>query len=263
VRFLYLIQGKAENVRKYRFLNAADSELIGLSYDQPEEGFEFLPNSSFATGRNYLLAKAMPRLAEFNYFVFLDDDVVFRRGSFNLMQETLKEFNPAIGVPLTVKTRLTAWGIEYGGEVRPIVKRQYLHYNDEQYLALRRDVIREEKLLPYLTDWDSQSWFVCCLIQEALIQHYYYGKAWQFNNCEVSNDQHSSAYPHNLDFARTEYIRWMRANFPSGTKRPALYQTTWQLSGEIFPVLRSLGNVLSAGLRSSAIYRRLRGIPPW
>lgn len=263
MRFLYLLQGKAENVRKYRFLNGVDSELIGLSYDKPEPGFEFFPNSSFATGRNYLLEQAMPRIEQFDYFVFLDDDVVFRRGSFDLMQANLRQFKPAIGVPLTEKTRLTAWGVEYAGEVNPIVRRQRFHYNDEQYMALSCEVIRDAKLTPYLTDWDSQSWFVCCLIQEALIQHYYYGRAWQFNNCEVLNDQHSNTYPHNLDFARIEYLQWMRKTFPSGTKRPALYQTTWQLSGGFLATIRSLGRVLAAGIRSSNLYRRFRGIPPW
>lgn len=263
MRFLYLIQGKAENVRKYSFLHGTNSKLIGLSYDEPEAGFEFFPNSSFATGRNYLLSLALPQLDEFDYLIFLDDDVVFRRGSFELMQENLSQLKPAIGVPLTEKTRLTALGFEFRGEVHPLFHWQKLHINDEQYLALSREVVREGLLLPYLTQWDQQSWFVCCLIQEALIQHYYFGRAWQFNNCEIRNDQHSGNYPHNLSIAQAEYQQWMKTHFPKGTKRPALYKTTWRLTNGIKSVAQNLCLSALAIIRASTPYRKIRGIRPW
>jgi hypothetical protein len=168
MKFLYLIQGKAVNVRQYHFLNSSSSELLGLSYDTPEPGFEYFPKSSFATGRNFLLDRARKRLSEFDYFVFLDDDVDFCRGSSKLMEDNLRRVRPAVGVRLTEKKRM-AFGVEVEGRIRPLIRQQRLHINDEQYLSCSRDVITDGHLLPYLTEWDRNSWFVCCLIQEALI----------------------------------------------------------------------------------------------
>jgi hypothetical protein len=166
-------------------------------------------------------------------------------------------------VPLTEKTRRTAFGVEVKGRIRPLIRQQRLHINDEQYLACSRDVLTDGHLLPYLTEWDRDSWFVCCLIQEALIQHYYFGQAIQFNNCEIRNDQHTDAYPHNLDFARAAYITWMRQRFPKGSKRPALYEATVCLDGGLSSICRSVFSSISAHVKRSVVYRRVRGIKPW
>jgi hypothetical protein len=263
MKFLYLLQGKADNVRRYHFLKSDRSDLMGLSYDQPEEGFTFLPKSTFASGRNFLFEQAIERLHDFDYFIFLDDDVEFCRGSFIKMEDNLTRFKPRIGVPLTEKTRLTAIGVELKGNIIPLVKAQKRHINDEQYLALSRDVLKDGLLLPYLTQWDLQSWFVCCLIQEALIQHYYFGKAYQFNDCEISNLQHSGSYPHNLELAQSEYRMWMKKNFPQGTKRPATYQCTLQIQKSIPGTLSSFFTALVAASKMSALYRGLRGHQKW
>lgn len=263
MRFLYLIQGKASNVRKYAFLRSESADLLGLSYDQPEPGFEFFPNSSFATGRNFLLSLATQRLSEFDYLIFLDDDVEFCRGSFLQMERNLQRYRPAIAVPLTEKTRRTPMSIERSGVIYPLFRWQHLHINDEQYLALSRAVVQQGLLLPYRTDWDRQSWFVCCLIQEALIQHHYFGQAVQFNDCEIRNDQHSDAYPHNLDFARTAYADWMRQHFAAGTKRPALYQQCVTLDHGFGGFFRSISAAVAAEIRKSRAYRFLRGRQPW
>jgi hypothetical protein len=263
MRFLYLIQGKSSNVTNFRFLRSDNTELIGLTYDTPLEGFIFFPRSTFATGRNLLYTTAIDYLQEFDYFIFLDDDVGFSRGSFKQMEGNLATFRPALAVPLTEKTRLSALGIERKGVIHPLINRQLLHINDEQYLAMSRSVLEDGYLLPYMTLWDEKSWFVCCLIQEALIQHYYFGKAYQFNDCEISNNQHSGAYPHNLEFAQSEYRQWMREHFPSGTKRPAIYQCTVQLDGSLPSIARSLYSVCSSLVRKSRTYRHFRGIQKW
>jgi hypothetical protein len=263
MRFLYLIQGKAANVRKYATLNSECSEVLGLSYDQPEPGFEYFPNSSFATGRNFLLSLATRRIGEFDYLIFLDDDVEFCRGSFLQMEQNLQKFKPAIAVPLTEKTRRTPLSVERYGVIYPLFRWQWLHINDEQYLALSREVVQQGLLLPYLTEWDQQSWFVCCLIQEALIQHYYYGQAVQFNDCEIRNDQHSDAYPHNLEFARSAYADWMRRNFEAGTKRPALYQQCVTLDRGAGDFVQSLIAAVVSMVKQSRIYRFFRGRQSW
>ncbi len=260
MKFLYLIQGKAENVVKYLRLNSATSCLHGLTYDVPQDGFDYLPKSSFAEGRNHLYGVATKRINEFDYFIFIDDDVEFQTGSFHQMETNLAKYQPSVGVPLTAKTRRSAIGFEMNSKITPLLTAQRFHINDEQYLGFRRDVVKDGKILPYLTTWDSQSWFVCCLIQEALIQHFYFNSARQFNNCEIRNDQHSGDYPHNLEFAAMAYTKYMDQNYPERRKRPAQYETLLNLTGSFGDVCRQLKNCLIALSQRTSIYRRIRGI---
>lgn len=263
MRFLYMIQGKCSNVVKYLHLNAGTSQLVGLTYDQPQAGFDFLPKSSFAQGRNHLYRLAIQRFDDFEYFVFLDDDVEFCRGSFEQMERNLARYQPSVGVPLTEKTRRSAIAVSWGEHVYPLLRSQRFHVNDEQYLACSREVIRAQKILPYLEQWDKESWFVTCLIQEALIQHYYFSTARQFNDCEIRNDQHSGDYPHNLDFARTAYLAYMREMFPSATKRPAQYFTMLRLDGSVSQLATETLRSVNALLRRTSLYRWLRGHSSW
>jgi len=260
MKFLYLIQGKAENVVKYLHLNSATSCLHGLTYDVVQDGFDYLPKSSFAEGRNHLYEVARNRLAEFNYFIFIDDDVEFQAGSFHQMEMNLVKYQPSVGVPLTAKTRRSAIGIERKARVIPLLTAQRFHINDEQYLGLRRDVVEEENIMPYLTAWDAESWFVCCLIQEALIQHFYFKSARQFNNCEIRNEQHSGDYPHNLEFATATYKQYMDQHYPGLKKRPAQYETLLNLTGSVADIFQQLRTSVIALLRRTSVYRRLRGI---
>lgn len=230
MRFLYLMQGAAKNVASYRDLGRAGrSTLLALTYDTPLDGLDFLPQSSFAQGRNHLYRKAAEVADRFDYFIFLDDDVEFTRGSFERMEENLERHGPAVGVPLTEKTRRSVIGFERRGHIHPLVRKQRFFLNDEQYLAVDREVLGDGRILPYLEDWDERSWFVCCLIQEALIQHHYHDRSWQFNDCEILNEQHSNAYPQNLDFAVETSREWLDRNLPPDRRRPA-----------DFPVLVSL-----------------------
>jgi hypothetical protein len=260
MRFLYLIQGKAENVVRYHHLNSETSCLYGLTYDVERDGFDFLPKSSFAEGRNHLYGLATKRIHEFDYFIFIDDDVEFQSGSFCQMQQNLATYRPSVGVPLTAKTRRSAIGVEFGGRIIPFLTAQRFHINDEQYLALRRDVIQEGKILPYLTTWDTESWYVCCLIQEALIQHFYFQTARQFNNCEIRNDQHSGDYPHNLEFAATAYTEYLDQHYPGRRKGPAQYETLLSLKGSVVKVSRQFAHSIFALIQRTSAYRRFRGL---
>ena len=170
------------------------------------------------------------------------------------------KYHPSVGVPLTAKTRCSAIGIERKTRIIPLLTAQRFHINDEQYLGLRRDVVEEGKILPYLTVWDTESWFVCCLIQEALIQHFYFKTARQFNNCEIRNDQHSGDYPHNLEFAAQTYKQYMDQHYPGRTKRPAQYETLLNLTGSVADISQHLRNSIMALVRRTSFYRRLRGI---
>ena len=260
MQFLYLIQGKAANVRNYTVLNSDVSRIMGLTYDEPLDGFDYLPKSSFAQGRNHQYALAKERLSEFDYFIFIDDDVVFRRGSFERMERNLALDRPDIGVPVTEKTRSSVIGVELGRLIKPFLRKQRFHLNDEQYLALSRRAIREELIFPLLEDWDETSWFVCCLIQENLIQHHYHKTGRQFNDCEIVNEQHSGDYPHNLEFAREASQEWLRKNHPELGKPVAFYPALFSLSPSPAQLVSNAARSVSALVRGNPATRQVRNL---
>lgn len=213
MHFTYVIQGKAANVAKYLHLNTDHSRLVGLTYDVPMEGFDYLPKSSYARGRNYLYAKVLADPVRSDYYVFIDDDVMWSRGSFGQMERNLERHRPSVGIPVAPKTTTDTRGVLFKGRIRPLVSTQRFFMNDEQYIAVTRAVLEDGKLFPCTEDYEAQSWFVASEIQQAMIQMHYHDTALQFNDCELANDQHG-LYPRAPKLARDLFTEHMRRHYP-------------------------------------------------
>jgi hypothetical protein len=184
--FLYLIQGKAELIKNYLHLSDnPNADVIFLTYDQPLEAVInqaveesiFFPKSTWAEGRNKLLEMALTK-GEYLYYIFCDDDIKFIKGSWEIFEEQLLTYKPAIAIPINPKIIQTPLkGLKYQSFLR----------NDEQLMAFHQDVVKDFILLPYQNQFDSTYWWIACQIQEALIQQFYSSDAIQFNNICVSN----------------------------------------------------------------------------
>ena len=75
--FIYLVQGKSEYISKFFFLQERKrAHALFLTYDAKVEGALYLPESTFAQGRNKLLIEAEKLKNNYLYYIFLDDDVV-------------------------------------------------------------------------------------------------------------------------------------------------------------------------------------------
>ena len=194
--FLYLVQGKAELVKRFLSLRDRDDvDAIFLTYDQQLDGAVFLPNSTWAQGRNVLLGEAMQR-DEPHYYIFLDDDVSFVRGDFPLFERQLLRLNPAAAMPVFYpKTIRTVFGLGRSYEStfrRPLKTFQICRRGDSQFIAFHRDVVRDRLVLPYQEHFDSVSWWATCNTQQLLVFDLYRNSVLQFNNVVVSNEGHSN-----------------------------------------------------------------------
>lgn len=177
--FIYLVQGKAELMKNYMHLSDnQNADIIFLTYDQPIEESIFFPNSTWAQGRNKLLEMALDK-SNYLYYIFCDDDIKFLKGGWDLFEQQLLTYKPAIAVPINPKTIQT-----------PIKGLKYQSFltNDEQLIAFHQDVVKDFILLPYNDQFDNIYWWAACQIQEVLIQNFYYSDAIQFNNIHISND---------------------------------------------------------------------------
>ena len=208
--FIYLVQGQSDRVKNYLHLAARkQADALFLTYDRPLEGKKalFLPQSSWAEGRNRLLELARQR-GTYSYYIFCDDDISFIRGDWDEFEAHLLALKPAIGVPVVPKTvnRTLDW-----------LEHQVFLLNDEQLMAFHHEVIADALVLPYQLRFDDIHWWITCEIQEALIQRFYPRGAVQFNRIEITNDC-QARYPMPEGIMPREYAcSWMREQFVAET----------------------------------------------
>lgn len=190
-KFIYLVQGSKKNVLKYSHLQSDTSDLITLTYDNDIVQSEvswitniFFPNSTFAEGRNKQLEIAKTIANDYLYYIFLDDDVSIKKGSYKEFENLLIEHEPAVGVPLCDIVKNTSFYILNLEIQHPVIL-------DQLVQAYHRKVVDEKIVLPFITEFDSLSWWYSCEINNFLILRYYRGYVMQFNTIEANNDNHN------------------------------------------------------------------------
>ena len=188
-KFVYLIQGKKDNLYKYCFLQNESSDLFTLTYDSEfnesiswEANF-FLPNSTWAEGRNFQLDKVLNLERDYMYYIFLDDDAVVTKGSFEDFQNLLLKYKPAVGLPLCDIVKNNFYYL-LTKEVQHAVTM------DQIVQAYHHTVVKNKFVLPFVTKFDGLSWWYSCQINTYMIFSNYLGSVIQFNSIEVRNMNH-------------------------------------------------------------------------
>lgn len=189
-QFLYLVQGRKANVLKYRALQATESDLVVATFDEAVSTDEmpvlksfFIPKTTWAEGRNiqYEFAKNLPN--NYDYYIFLDDDVVFESGSFVEFQQLLLKYKPAIGFPL-MDVAFKRGLYDVNTEV------QHIQVIDQQFQAYSATAFKNSITMPLVTDFDSESWWYACEINSYLLFMENVGHLAQFNQMRVANVGH-------------------------------------------------------------------------
>lgn len=181
MNFVYLVQGQACRVRNFFHLGERENaSALFLTYDERLPEAIFFPQSTWAEGRNRLLAAVQERGIDYDYLVFVDDDTHFYLGDWAAFEQGLKAYKPAIGVPVFDRTVNTV--LPY-----PMFPVQSFTYNDEQLMAFSREVVAERKILPYQTQFDTLHWWATCRLQQILIQNFYADEVLQINTARVAN----------------------------------------------------------------------------
>jgi hypothetical protein len=188
--FLYLIQGRKENVLKYSYLQNSNSDLFVCTFDVEIKNGEldffanfFYPQSTWAEGRNKQLEIAKNFRHKYLYYIFIDDDVVFVKGSFYDFEKLLLQHRPAVGVPLlTIIKKSNKYNVKLNIQ-HPVAI-------DQQMQAYHFDVLEQSIVMPLVTKFDSLSWWYSCEINSYLILSKYRGYIMQFNTVQVDNVGH-------------------------------------------------------------------------
>lgn len=211
--FLYLVQAPERLRDGYRDIEGDTADLILLTFKAPGEGHLFFPGSTWTTGRNRLIEEARPRLDDYEYVVFLDDDVVFERGNWRGFEEVVLRHRPAFAVPYC------PWYPSAKPPAGTPATRdaQRCEWFDAIYNAVHVDVLKDGLLLPYHPGFDDLSWWFSQFFLLRLAQRFYAPHLLQMNGVVVGNDGHS-AYPKSGDFSRGE--DWFHANVLPPERRP-------------------------------------------
>jgi hypothetical protein len=224
MKFLYLIQGQVENIKQYYFLkNRPSSEALFLSYDFDVPNTIFLPNSTWAEGRNLLLKTASEKFSKYDYFIFLDDDVKIIKGSFDEFEKYLEKLTPAVAVPLfipkTLRTKIDLY-IPFISKTIFSLDYQVCRCADAQFIAFHKDLISDNLITKLHTPFDKISWWLTSSTQQLLILNVYSKHFLQFNKIQIENKLHRKYT--NKAFKQFQE-EWFRDNFHKTFKDPRPY----------------------------------------
>lgn len=183
--FLYLGQGTCAEIERLA-KSLANRRLISLVYDKERDGSIYFPRSTWSEGRRvlYEVAKAHEN---FTYVVFMDGDTGIDEASLDRFEASVRDLEPAVAIPVFEKTkkyRVTQFG-----------RWQLAYGSDEQMQAFRREIL--DIVFggsPYVSDYDSQSWWYPCIIVQNVLRRFLWRSVIQLNDVVVKNTGHG-AYP--------------------------------------------------------------------
>ena len=149
-QFLYLVQSRIKCLEDQKILESDNSDYIVATFEKKidQENFIYVPNSTWTEGRNALYEEALKRKDQYEYFVFLDDDVTFKRGSFRVFETEVSHIQADCAVPVFTFVP----SIERYDAFIPF---QYsiITYIDQIVICLSRELFCSPKLLPYDMDY--------------------------------------------------------------------------------------------------------------
>ncbi|MEN8446392.1 MAG: glycosyltransferase family A protein [Cyanobacteria bacterium J06555_13] len=226
-KVIYLIQGQAKHLKKFFPLTQrADIDVLFLTYDEKIDEAIYFPNSTWGEGRNHLLEQALASQKEYQYYIFLDDDVIFKKGDFTEFEAQLARHNPAVAVPVfSPKTEFTILGLGLSSCSRwfmPIKDYQICKYADAQFIAFHRDVVENRLVVPLQTRFDTLSWGGTSSTQQLLIFNLYNDTTLQFNTVIVTNEAHRD-YPRGKGKFKQAQQMWLCAQLRHAPDDPRNY----------------------------------------
>lgn len=199
LKVVYGVQGPADKVGALVF--PAQASVVRLSYDRPittaapGEALIYAPGTSWASGRNALMALLQSLHPDADYFVLLDHDIDFVRGSFVAFEDALRRTRPAIAFPLMAKAQASGAFLAD----QPVQRAMDL---DEQFVALHKSVLNTAGLHPLVATYDWASWYISAYVFEYTCAIRFGSSVHQYNDIIVANGDHAWMTGENTSYLR-------------------------------------------------------------
>ena len=208
-RILYLIQTESclpSYLKSAEIIGEARSchcDVLVLSYKQQcsettlqHVEYRFKPSLSWASGRNYLFETAQKRDSEYQYYIFMDDDLILRdkKGGnpWRGFEDFLRTVEPAVAaVDINKRHRLRRahkGRRQLGCKKNIICDYISVARFDAAFNAFHREAV--DYILPYSTRFDSLSWGFACLDVNMKIEITFAGQSVLHTRIDATNSQH-------------------------------------------------------------------------
>jgi hypothetical protein len=197
-KYLYIIQSTSGLPDIYNCLKTRDYILLSFK-ENTQDTTIFFPGSTWTTGRNKLREHILNLKQKYDYYIFLDEDVVFSNCSqedgFNKFEELITKYKPFIANP-NFDGYYTSSGIILPSEAQTTI------WFDGMCNAFSQEAFFSNIIFPYVDKFDSQSWWMSQYVMIILCS-LYNKEVVLFPNLKVINIIHS-AYPKNDVFKIVE-----------------------------------------------------------
>ena len=216
--FLYLVQASSDMVERHLSLETSRADLIIYTFDKKVKypNALFKPGTVWGEGRNILIEAAKKLKHKYKYYILLDDDVEFIKGSFKDFEDEVLLAEPDVCIPA-----IPWYYNEILGKYRKLMPCRYLAMNliDSGYISFSRELFFTDKLLPYHTGYynmpvHKNSYYPSRYFWMMLFEHYDDRKLVVTKNIKYLNTNNKFEYnPHPQHFAILDKIRKEEPSF--------------------------------------------------
>ena len=183
--FLYITQAASGLPTIYECLRKKEFVLLSYKNNTPDTHV-FLPKSTWTTGRNALREYVLGLEKQYDYYVFMDQDVVFdgysQEDGFNKLEELINKYRPSIANPNLCK---------YYNNLIQGAEAQSTIWYDGICNVFSKDIIYSTPFFPYISTFDNQSWWTSQYIMIILCS-IYKKEVVVFNNLKITNTLNSN-----------------------------------------------------------------------
>ena len=144
--FLYLVQARARLAEKHLSLASDRADVLIYTFDKKIDKPNFLYKSNTTTyeGKNILFEAARKLNKSHKYYVLLEDDIVFTKGSFKEFEDEVIRINPDLCIPVYREKR----AIRYLSNLSPFRYSVLVDW-DCCFVCMTKELFFSNKFLPY------------------------------------------------------------------------------------------------------------------
>ncbi|MCH9665798.1 MAG: hypothetical protein K0U41_08145 [Gammaproteobacteria bacterium] len=235
--FLYLVQSRASVAEKHLSLETPRSDVLIYTFDRQIErpGFLFRANTTWAEGRNILIEAARKLQHSYKYYVLLDDDIKFIKGTYAQFEEEVLKVKPG----LATSVYYSHHNSRMYSKITPFPYSEIIQI-DCCFVCLSRDLFfgrgakngLDKALLPYETGFynkhkpdtsiHSSVWFWA-----SLFEYYSHKKLLVINKCQYINEQHIANYDRSFFFDKLFHS--MKSKDPQFSNRLSIQSIEFKL----------------------------------
>jgi len=176
-----------------------NKNIIVLSYKkETEDTTIFFPNSTWTTGRNKLREHALSLDEHYDYYIYLDEDIIFKgltqEEGFKHFEHLLDVYKPLIGSP---QMENRGWYNSHGNLIEDAEAQSVVCF-DGIMNAYSSQIFLENTILPYDNHFDQTNWWGSQIMTWIKCNYYYRDKVILFPQLKIRNTC-SSDYPQEVD----------------------------------------------------------------